>query len=280
MSLIGVDLGGTKVCAALIDGQEVLKKETMKISGHGDEMTVVNEIISVISKVFSNDAEGIGIGVPSLVNVEKGIVYEVQNIPSWKEVHLKKLIEEKFHKTVYVNNDANCFAVGEKYYGKAIGYDNVAGITLGTGMGTGLIVNGKLYSGKHCGAGEFGLVPYLDHDLEYYCSGHFFKNLTDADGIDIYKRALQNDQEALNHYKEFGKHVGNAIKVVMYSVDPEIIVLGGSITAAYDYFIQGVWDSVNTFAYTHVLPSLKIEKSENPDMAVLGAAALYLDGKN
>ncbi len=105
------------------------------------------------------------IGVPIVVDCEHGIVYVVQNIPSWKEVHLKEQLESEFHLPVHVNNDANCFALGECHFGKARGYRHIVGLTLGTGLGAGSSSTAKLYNGSNCGRrAKFGTIPYKDPD--------------------------------------------------------------------------------------------------------------------
>jgi glucokinase len=83
------------------------------------------------------------------VDVEKGIVYSVINIPSWHEVPLKQILEDRFGLPVFVNNDANCFAMGELYYGSGRGYRHLVGLIVGTGLGAGIVVNGRLYSGAN-----------------------------------------------------------------------------------------------------------------------------------
>ena len=94
ISLIGVDLGGTKVEAGIVKGVEILKKNYNLIDGYSEDPTViVDQIIKTIESLFTKDIKGIGIGVPSVVNREKGIVYEVQNIPSWKEVFLADILQ-------------------------------------------------------------------------------------------------------------------------------------------------------------------------------------------
>ena len=146
-TIIGVDIGGTKVQAARINGQNIEETKRKLISANGSEKQVIDEIILTVAHVFDKSVSGIGVGVPSIVDVEKGIVYDVHNIPSWKEVHLKKILEEKFQVPVYVNNDANCFAVGEKHFGKGKEFKNMIGLIVGTGMAGGIIINNQLYNG-------------------------------------------------------------------------------------------------------------------------------------
>jgi glucokinase len=98
----------------------------------------------------------------------------VVNIPSWQRVPLKELLEKEFEVPVSVNNDVNCFALGEHQFGLAQGIKHVVCVSAGTGLGAGIIINHQLFNGNNCGAGEIGLLPYLDHNIEYYASGNLF----------------------------------------------------------------------------------------------------------
>jgi glucokinase len=220
-----------------------------------------------------------GVGVPSLVDVDKGIVYEVQNIRSWKKVPLRRILEDRFLKPVYVNNDANCFAVGEKYFGKGRKYRNFVGLTLGSGLGAGIIINNRLYTGRNCGAGEFGTIPYRDAILERYSSGQFFMSQYGLRGDQIYARAKKGNKTALNIFKQYGKHLGDALMIIMLAVDPEAIILGGSVSAALPFFEKPMRERMKIFPYAHALSRLVIEKSTRPQIAVLGAAALFLEAQ-
>lgn len=277
MGLLGVDLGGTNVRVGLVENDSLLKVESTPISRTDDPMDVVNDISRLIEKFSGDGITGIGVGVPSVVDVEKGIVYDVQNIPSWKEVHLKDLLQEKFRVPVYVNNDANCFAVGEKYFGKGKNYENIVGLIVGTGLGAGLVINGKLYAGRNCGAGEFGTIPFRDRNYEYYCSGQFFTSEYKITGEELSVKARQGDRRAREIYAEFGFNLGEAIKLIMYSVDPEIIILGGSVSKSFDLYKKELYVSLRDFAFTKSVANLLIEVSEVQNVAILGAAALYYD---
>ncbi|MBC8491251.1 MAG: ROK family protein, partial [Candidatus Marinimicrobia bacterium] len=173
-TIIGVDLGGTKIQVGRIRQNKIEQEFYRPISADEEEEIVLTEVIEAIEQVYTKDVDSIGVGVPGIVDVERGIVYDIVNIPSWKEVFLKDRLEARFDCPVYVNNDANCFVLGEKYFGKARSFANIVGITLGTGFGAGIIINNHLYVGKNCGAGEFGMVSYNDRNYEYYCSSQFF----------------------------------------------------------------------------------------------------------
>ncbi len=276
-SVIGVDLGGTNVIAGRINDSKIVENDKKEIKSDGNKEVIVDMIIGSIESVYDPDVVGIGIGVPSLVDLEKGIVYNVQNIPSWKKVPLKKIVEEHFNLPVYINNDANCFAVGEKYFGKGKKYRNMVGITLGTGIGTGIIINNKLYSGSNCGAGEFGSLPYGDGIIEDYCSGKFFNCIHNSTGREVFKRAKEGDKEALKIFKQFGNFLGDAIIAILFSVDPEAIIFGGSVSKSFKYFKDSLWKKLQSFPYKRSIENLAIEKSENDNIALLGAAALYMD---
>jgi len=275
-NIIGVDLGGTNIRAGKVVADKIIQLAKEPTPAAGSQSEVLEKLIEVIDKCFDENTKSIGIGVPSVVDVEKGIVYDVVNIPSWKVVPLKDILESRFKVPVYVNNDANCFALGEKYYGKARSC-SIVGLTIGTGMGSGLIFNGKLYEGRNCCAGEFGNIPYLNSNFEHYCSGQFFSEEKSVSAIETNKRALSGDQAAIQLYAEFGFHLGHAIKSMLYAYDPEIIILGGSLTKAFDLFKPAMFEAIKDFDYPSVLTNLKIEISELEHSAIYGAAALYLN---
>jgi len=206
-------------------------------------------------------------------------VYDVQYIPSWVEVPLKRLLKGRYGKPVFVNNDANCFALGEYHFGKGSGAGSMIGLTLGTGLGGGVIIHNKLFAGYNCGAGEIGLLPYKGNVLEYYCSGSFFKNVYGLDGVEVFDAALRGDARSLALYSELGVHVGQGIKAVIYTYDPELIVLGGSVSQAYDLFKETMWKEIRTLVYAKTLERIRVEVSELANSGILGAAALYYDAQ-
>ena len=277
MKVLGIDIGGTNLRAGLVEDNEVVRIESLKIKKDGSEAEIMDDLHLVIGKFLSERIDGIGIGVPSLVDSEKGIVYDATNIPAWKEVHLKEQIEAKNGIPVYVNNDANCFVMGEKYFGRVKAYSNIVGLIIGTGLGSGLVLNNHLYVGENCGAGEFGMIPFRDHDFEYYCSGQFFTNEYGASGEEIKQRAEHGDTGALEIFTQFGSNLGEAIKVIMLAVDPEIFILGGSVSKSYEFFKDAMWKSIRKFLYVHSSDKIKVEVSETNHIAILGAAALYYD---
>jgi glucokinase len=274
MKILGIDIGGTNIRAGLIDNNALIRVESMKLRKNGTEKEILDDLNYIIKKFMSEKIEAIGIGVPSLVDAEKGIVYDAANIPAWKKVNLKEQIEVRNKIPVYINNDANCFVIGEKYFGEAKNFKNIVGLIIGTGLGSGLILNNHLYNGNNYGAGEFGMIPYKDYNYEYYCSGQFFINEFDVKGEEVFRQAELEDEKALNIFDMFGNHLGEAVKTILFAVDPEIIVIGGSVRKSYKYFENSMRDSINNFSYKRSLESLKISVSKVEYSAILGAAAL------
>ncbi|WP_426669970.1 ROK family protein [Mucilaginibacter sp. McL0603] len=278
--VIGIDLGATNIRGAVVGEDYMSDIISRRIQTKGTEEQVLQDVYSLIdSLIGSSVVKAIGIGVPSVVDVEKGIVYDVVHIPSWKEVHLKELLEKRYQIPVFVNNDANCFALGEYYFGKSKGKPNMIGLTIGTGLGAGVIINGHLYAGKNCGAGEFGMVDYLEQNYEFYASGSFFKNVYGLNGEGVFKNAQSGDKESLKLYEELGMHLGNAIKLIMYTYDTELIILGGSVQLAFEFFEKSMWARIKTFAFPKSIEKLEVKTSVLQNSGILGAAALYYDAQ-
>ncbi|MGZ5425078.1 MAG: ROK family protein [Candidatus Aminicenantales bacterium] len=276
-AVVGIDLGGTNVRAGLVVDGRLAGVRSVPVRGQGAEGDVLEDLFSAVDAIIGPDVAGIGAGVPSIIDLKTGTVYDVQNIPSWKKVPLKAILEERYRRPVYVNNDANCFAAGEKHFGKLGPYDNAVGLIIGTGLGAGIIANGRLYSGINCGAGEFGMLPYLDRNFEAYASGQFFRRVHGTSGRDAAERAGRGDPAALAMFDEFGGHLGEAVKAICYAVDPEIIVLGGSVSKSYGHYRAALWRAFQGYAYSLAKERLRIEVSETENIAILGAAALYFD---
>lgn len=278
-AIIGVDLGGTNARAGVVRDRRLGDVESIPIDPAGSADEVLDQVLGLIDR--TSPAEGgvgaLGVGVPSVVDIETGTVRDVQNIPSWKEVPLKSILEERYSVPVLVNNDANCFALGEKHFGKGIGHGSLVGLILGTGFAGGIIIDGKLYPGVNCGAGEFGMIPYLDSIYEHYCAGQFFPRRLGQAGAEVYRQAVAGDREALAILKEFGHHVGEGIKTILFAYDPEIIILGGSVRKAFRFFEETMWASIRAFAFPNSIESLKIVVSELEHVAILGAAALHYE---
>jgi glucokinase len=281
--IIGVDLGGTNIRAGVQSGGNLLYPRKDLFNTRQSKEETLKQFIDFIRPLVMEDVRGIGIGVPSVVDVEKGIVFNVANIPSWDRVPLKDLLEEEFQIPVVVNNDVNCFVLGEHQFGQVVGLSNVVGISSGTGLGSGIIINNQLVNGSNCGAGEIGLLSYKDHNIEYYASGNLFRAIYKTTGEQAHKLAQEGNGVALGYWREFGIHMAQAVKSAVFAYDPEAIVLGGSLSNAYPFFVPSMMEALQDFPYPESIRRLKIYQSRNPNITLLGAAALvnlYVPSEN
>lgn len=276
-STIGIDLGGTNIRAGLVRENTLSGVHACRINAQGTAEEVLQDLFTLTDRLINPSVAAIGIGVPGLVDAEHGTVFDVVNIPSWKEIPLQRRLEKRYGIPVVVDNDANCFALGEFYFGKGRGCSSMVGLTIGTGLGSGIILRKQLYSGRNGGAGEFGMMEYRDQVYEYYASGQFFRNIYGIDGEAVFARAKEGATECRKMYEEMGAHLGNAIKAILYALDVELIVLGGSVRHAWAFFQEAMWDRIHTFAFQKAKERLRIEVSELENSGLLGAAALYQD---
>ena len=276
-NIISMDLGGSKLNIGVVRQGEVLRFTKHSFKDNGSKNQIFDFMVSCIEEQIDSSVSGIAVGVPSVVDVKDGIVYDVVNIPAWREVPLKRFLENIFKIPVYVNNDVNCFVVGEKYFGRARNFSDVVGVCLGAGMGVGLIINDLLHAGKNCGAGEFGAIAYEQGNLETYCSGYFFEHFHNITAKALCYKAKQNDPEALAIFSEFGRHVGKAISMIVLAIDPEAIIIGGAISKAYPFFIDSAKEVVSSLPFNKMVERIIIEQNDVENIALLGAAALYFD---
>ena len=272
-NIIGLDIGGTTIKGGLIVGKDIVKQHNADTkSDEGGDVTL-NVLKDVINKLITSETSSIGIGVPSVVDREKGIVYHVQNIRNWDEVHLKSIVEKEFKIPAFIDNDANCFAMGEREFGIGQKFEHFVGITLGTGVGGGIIQNGKLLKDANCGSGEFGELPYLDSILENYCGSAFF-NKKGISGLEAAKNALHGDKNALQLFEEYGKHIASLVKMVILTIDPQAIIFGGSIAKSLNLFEKSMYENLIDFPYPLSINKIKIAASELNNIGILGAGAL------
>ena len=272
--IIGVDLGGTNFKAGLVSEGNIISEAYNSVNRDCSKSELIQTLFKTIDEVFTENVKGIGVGVPGVVDSNSGIIYDILNLPMWKEVPLRDLLGPRYNIPVYINNDANCFAIGEKIYGHGKPYSNFVGLSIGTGLGMGVIINGQLYNGVFCGAGEIGMVGYKDSIVEYYASSLFFEREYQQNPKEMSELAFKGDKKALKMFSKFGEHLGNAIKNILYMYAPEAIIIGGSISKSFPLFKNSMEKTIKTFAYPKQIEHLKIELSDLDGIAILGAAAL------
>lgn len=275
---VGVDIGGTKTVFGLLKNNKILKK--IKIKTKKNKKEIINDlkrnIELILTGVNKSKVKGIGIGVPGIIDRDKGRVLYTPNT-ALSNVNLKEVIERRFNLEVKIENDTKCFTIAEKRYGIGSKFRNFIVLTLGTGIGGGIVINNKLYLGRG-NAGEFGLIKIVINDgiknLEELASGMsiikrskkvFGKDLL-ADNLEI--KARKGDRRARKILEETGCYLGLGLSFIVNVFDPEIIIIAG-----------GVRSNVMLRKAKYVLEKevhnkRRVVFSELEDRGVLGAAFL------
>ena len=273
--LLGIDIGGTTISFGLVEGTEIVKQiRVPSFRKDASLQETIDYLIGKIEDIITPAVTSIGVGVPTLVDVKHGIVFDATNIKSWRRVPLKDILEDRFKIPVNVNNDANCYALGAAARLGEHEHEVVVGVTLGTGTGVGIIANGKLFCGDNCGAGEIGSVPYNGADFESFCSKQFFEN-RGRNSLEASIAAEAGDPDSIALFNEFGTHLGELLSLVMYSYDPGCIVFGGGVANTYKHFKDSLMVALRKrYPYTHALDRLEIKVMPSEDVALLGASLL------
>lgn len=260
MNYVGVDIGGTK-CAVVLgnDKGEILSKTKFETTNY--EQTFAN-ICNAITAINS-DYAAIGISCGGPLNSKTGVIMSPPNLPDWDNVPITKMLGEKFNVTVFLQNDADACALAEWKYGSGKGSDNMIFLTFGTGIGAGLILGGRLYSGTCDCAGEIGHVRMSESgpvgygkegSFEGYCSGsgiaqlgiakarELFQNgkkpsycksadrLMEITAKDIADAANNGNEDAISIFKRCGMMLGRGLSVLIDVLNPETIVIGSIFT--------------------------------------------------
>tara|TARA_Y100001968_G_scaffold302223_1_gene315352 strand:- start:1260 stop:2138 length:879 start_codon:yes stop_codon:yes gene_type:complete len=282
--IIGLDIGGTTFSSALFNEKlDVLKVSDKKLIG---EMESTDDLLSSLSKQILdfnlNSIDGIGISCPGPLDSKNGIILNTPNLKLIQNVKLKEEIESRCSTTVVIENDANLFALGEWYQQKQNPKSVFGGITLGTGLGFGIIINGEIFSGAHGLAAEYAISP-LDHgNWETYVSISGIKKISEKhigekiDPKDLSTMAENKDPSAIAVWSEFGKHLGLALSHFINMIDPEMISIGGGISKAFNHFKTSMEDTIKEFSPSYNNFNIKIIESNHKELSSQLGAALLL----
>ena len=263
MRVLGFDIGGTK-CAVITaewDGENIilLKKEKCDTEKGVPPTEIIEKLIGMADSILDTKPEAIGISCGGPLDSKKGIIMCPPNLPDWDDIHIVEQIESHYGVKTRLQNDANACAVAEWKFGAGKGTENMVFLTFGTGLGAGLILNGKLYSGTNDNAGElghirlekFGPVGYgKSGSFEGFCSGggiaqlgytfaleqvqtgkyplYFKKGMTaeDVTAKSIAEAAISGDETAIAVYKTCGEYLGKGLSVIIDILNPQAIVIG------------------------------------------------------
>ena len=274
--VVAIDVGGTKIlCGRIINGRVTKKLLIEKVEKH-NKKKFLNELEKGIKKIERKPSI-ICVGVPSIIENEKCL--EPVNIKSLECLNLKKFLEKKFGSKVLIENDANCFALGEFYFGKAKKFSNVVCVTIGTGIGAGIIINKKLFTGRFHGAGEIGRIPFEKKDLEEFCSSKFFLK-KGKEPKEFFLMAKKGNKSSIKIFEEFGKNLGKTLAIIINAYHPEAVVFGGKIIKSKKFFEKEMIKEAKKYCYKKIFRTTKILFSKNSDSSLLGATKISRQRSN
>lgn len=244
-NFIAIDIGATKIIFALVKEKKIIK--TKKINTPKNKEGLIKVLIENINDLKGDlKIKGIGIAAAGILDKKREKILNSPNLNYLNNFPLAEVLRKKVQSKVIMENDANCFTLGEAILGAAKDRKRVFGITLGSGVGGGLVIDSKIYQGAFGGAGEIGHSSIKFDGIkcecgnfgcfEEYCGKRFFQRKK-VSSKELAKRAEKNDKRAKEIFKEYGRHLGIGIANLVNILEPEIIVIGGGIAKAQKHFL-------------------------------------------
>ncbi|NIP39628.1 MAG: ROK family protein [Candidatus Dadabacteria bacterium] len=311
--VIGIDIGGTNLRGAVVDSKgKILMRHSVSSDAHIGIGNLIDNMINLINSLRKDyKITGIGIGMPGIIDAKNGVITQAPNIKNAADYPIRKILKNKIKPKlpIFIENDANCAALGEYRYGAGIGLSTLIMITLGTGVGGGIILDGKLWNGAHGMGGEIGHIKIYPGGnkcncghrgcLESYASlsgmklkikkgikeNRINKNLlekiksTHEDRLPelFFKEAKNGNRFSKKLWEEFGTALGLGISTLTNLLNPEIVVIGGGIAGAWQTFIPSTKKAVKENTLIGPYNKLKIDRSKlKDDAGILGAASLVI----
>jgi glucokinase len=281
---LGVDLGGTQLRLAAVTRGGTLATDVLSVPTGRDfrPEDLRRELSALIVRAGAtlNDESVAGLGFGTAGVIDEGPLSQCDNLPLLNGIDIGLLVREVAHCPVALENDARCFTLAEARFGAARGARDVVGITLGTGVGTGAIIDGRIHRGAHSQAGEVWRIPLRGHPIEYFVSGAgVVRGYTAAggrpeaglDAAGVEARAREGDEAALGAWRGFGEDLAFLCAALIAFVDPAVVVIGGSLARASALFRPVLAARLEAFSARIVDAQL------GPAAGVIGASALNMD---
>jgi glucokinase len=308
-----IDLGGTSTKLGLVEqsGRLLGQRSFSTRSGRGgdswaDEAVAVLRQIAAEAGLTAREVEAVGIGAPGPLNRRDGVLTNpLPNLPGWQGFPICAALTRRTGKPAYLDNDANVAALAEHWLGSGRGVDNIVVLTLGTGIGSGIIADGRLLHGFSDNAGELGhlSINYRGPKcvcgnrgcIELYASGpalvrRFRRRLRAGEGRlkgrrditprDIFEAARRGDAAARDSFAEVGRYLGMAIASIVHALNPELVVIAGGLAGAAEFILEPATEVVRQRTYPDLQVGLRIEASHlGETLGLLGAARLALTSR-
>ncbi len=286
---IGVDLGGTHIRAGLVSETKRVQQRLQRFAQADREPeAVIADIVAMVSDLEDQAGQtiaAIGCGIPGIVDVDKGIVYQSPHFPKWQDYAVRDALQAELGRPVSIDNDANCHALAEWHCGAGEGAASLIALTLGTGVGGGIIIDGKIHHGTSGFAGELGHMVINPEGppcncggrgcLEMYASATGLSYLArhDIDAEDLSKQAAAGDDAARQLFVQMGGYLGMGIASLVNVLGIHTIIIGGGVSASWDFFQPALQQEFERRSYRKTVELTQIRRAAlGDDAGVIGAA--------
>lgn len=302
---LGIDFGGTSVKIGVVQGQEIIDScPPIPTTEYGTPSELIKAIGASVSALRAKHPNiiAIGVGVPGFVNLDKGLVYQLTNVPGWVHVPLRDQLSSLTGLPCTIENDANCMAYAEWKHGSGKGMSHLLCLTLGTGVGSGIISNDMLLHGSHSTAGELGqtsidyrgrkgaygnmgaLENYIGHNqitagaIKAYAAQGITKTEEECTPFPLQKAAEAGDNIAIDIWREVAEKLACSIVNACWLLNPEAIIIGGGVAKAGPFIFEPLETFIRTQLSTPFYSHLKILPAQfSNDAGIIGAATLGLE---
>lgn len=286
-SAMGVDVGGTNLRVALVsENGEVIGKETLPVGPSKDRNTFFERLTGLVRKTAGSQLEtlaGIGLGIPGICNPKEGVVHRLPHFPDWKDVPVAAILGKSFSCPIVFDNDANLAALGEHWKGAAQGLPSFIMLTLGTGIGGGLFLNGKVWRGDEGFAGEIGHMTVEVNGRpcvcgnrgcwETYAASQSVPEGTTAE--ELARKADHGEKTAVQFWNEFGRYFAIGIGNLAMITGVEHFFVGGAIVQAWRHFIGACQKELSWRTHARLAQKITLAPSTlKGEGGLLGAARL------
>ena len=291
MYTAGIDIGGTNTRIALIDeAYEIIERIQFPTDVNNPQATL--QKIQETVQSFSVAIAGVGLSCPGPLDLKQGIILDTPNLKGgWHGLAVSKELSARLKVPVFLENDANLACLAEAVLGQGKDYSYVQFLTISTGLGSGLVIDKKIYQGAHGYAHEIANIPLWRNGprhgsiypggVEAICSGTAITTRAVNAGLDVqhagdvYSLACSQNQTAIDIMEDAKEYLANTIAIIYAFVDPEIVILGGSVAIKIPGFVEDVEQRVKTKVYPNIRPLVKVVKTNlSEDSGLLGAACL------
>ena len=287
--IVAIDIGGTTFNSGIFSESlnqiSISKKDKIRYYDGKEEVVdaILNQVNDLLNSnnIKKNDVIGLGIASPGPLDSKKGIILDTPNLKIFQDYNISNDFTKKLKIDTFIENDANLFALGE-WYSQYRKNNVIMGITLGTGLGFGLVINGQIFTGGHGMALEYGLSPFEWGMCEENVSIRFIrKRAKEIYGEEISPVIIENyfknnDEKAIKIYSEYGRNLGIVLSHVINMLDPQVITIGGGLSKAFDCFKDLMFSELKKYSPSFSINNIIISPSKPRETSTLLGASMMV----